>query len=76
MKRLKAYFKLFEYFGFTNAIKLILICRSDKWQLYNMWIRSKSEYVQGTSWDTSYNWHIPNKNDFKEVESFIKEWPY
>jgi hypothetical protein len=80
MKRLKAYFKLFEYFGFINATKLILICRSDKWQLYNWWLYNKSiqagRIKDSLMWECKVNWHIPNKEDFKDVEKFIKEWPY
>jgi hypothetical protein len=76
MRKIKAYFKLIEWFGLLNAIRLILICRSDKWQLFNYWQYSKAKPIDSIGWITEYEWHIPMKSDFEEVESFIKKFPY
>jgi hypothetical protein len=81
MKKIKAYLKLVEYFGLVKAVKLIWMFRSGKWYIYNWWLYGKS--IQGepmpeslNSWAQAqeYQWHIPNKTDFNEIEEFMKEY--
>ena len=79
MKTIKTFYYLVKYFGFITAIKVWRICHSDNWYLYNWWQYGKSissepinETTDNRWYESKYNWHIPTKEDYKDIKEFVK----